>query len=346
VLYEATTTVTINPTDPAPAARVVAMANARALLESPGLAASTLANLGRDALQESLSPSAFLRDRLTVTTVPDTLTLRVRLRLSTAAAASRALAGFTSGAIDQNQRSTAERVQEGTVVVQVQLDEARQSLERASRDLLVYQKSAQLERIRRDVEVALDERVRAARLPVEIEAERSRVAAAERELSVLGPETLATGSRPGNSLIGETTGPGGRGKLDSVFEALSYEVSSGRAKTSALETERRLLAGKKAEASLSQLYDGQLQIRRLEADYAIADQLYRESTIRYEHVKRAAMDRTFTMTIGEVAVSESPVSPKVALSGMVGIAVGLIASSFGLVLLAYFPGYGSDAGRG
>jgi hypothetical protein len=348
VLYEAATNVTINPTDLSPSALVVAVANARALLESPALAASTLEKFNLGAPPESLSPSSFLRDRLTVTQVPDTSMLRLRLRLSTASSARQALAGFVTGAIEQNQRSVGELVRGSTATMGVELDEARQALERAARDLLAYQKSAHLERIRKDAEVALDERARAAQLRVEIEAERSRIAAAQKELSVRGPETEAGGSRSVTSRVGEGTGPQPQrlGNLDSVSEALSYDVSAGRARTLALETERRLLAGKKVDGSLTQLYDGELQLRRLESEYDIAEQLYKESAFRHEHVKRAAMARTFTMTIGEIAASDSSVAPQVALSGMVGVAVGLVASLFGLVASAYFPGYGSGAHRG
>ena len=345
VLYEATTTIAVNPVDPTPNGLVVAVANARALLESPGLATSTVEKFGLGRPPDSLLPASFLRDRLTVTALPDTPMLRVRVRLSTASLAGQVLSDFVTTARNQNERSIGERVRTSTAPLTLQLDDARQARDHAADNLLAFRKSAQLERIRKEAEVALDERARADRLGVEIEAERSRIAAAQKELSARRPAAETDSGQSVDSLVGETARPVKRGTTDSLTEALTYDVAAGRAKTSALETERRMLTGRKADEPLMQLYDGELQLERLESDYRIADQLYKESAFRYEQSRREAILRTFTMTIGDVSASNSPVSPQVALSGMVGAAVGLVAAAFCLVASAYFPGTGRDGSR-
>jgi uncharacterized protein involved in exopolysaccharide biosynthesis len=152
-LYEAAATVAIHTSDTSPSAPVVSVAHARALFESPVLAATVIAKrqLGREP--ESLTPAVF-SERLTVTQAPDTNLLRVRLRLSSAAAAADTLAEFIDAARAMNRTSIDTATHAATAAIARQLEDAQAGVERSAAALLEYRREALIDVARRQAEAA------------------------------------------------------------------------------------------------------------------------------------------------------------------------------------------------
>jgi uncharacterized protein involved in exopolysaccharide biosynthesis len=161
-LYEASTTIAVATPDDSLVARTLALANVRALFENHVVAAAVVQTLQLDQPPDRLGAPDLIRERLVVTQLRDSSNLRIRLRLSSPSKATAALGALTERVISQTQEGINKAVEEATGKLAQHVDEARQAMDRASAALLSLQQETQIDRLRKDVELALDQRRRPA----------------------------------------------------------------------------------------------------------------------------------------------------------------------------------------
>lgn len=254
-LYEATATIAVVAADPSPAAQGLALANVRALFENQGLASAIVRKFALDQVPESLRPTQLIRDRLRVTRLRDTNNLQARLRLRSPSAATAALSAITDGVAGLNAETVEEALNEATRPISRQLEEARQSMDRAATGLLAHEKITQLDRLRRDAERALEQQRNSANDP---------------------------------------------------------------------------------SGTLSKLYEGELQLRKLEFEYRLASRLYSDLLREYQRTKRDTAHRSVAVKIVDAPVPPSAaVTPRIGLSAVTGAAIGMLLAIFVLAGLAY-----------
>jgi uncharacterized protein involved in exopolysaccharide biosynthesis len=279
--------------------------------------------------------------------------------MSSASVAAEALAVYVDGVLDVNRRANEQAVSVATAPLGQQIDEAKHSMDRAERDLLAYQKTALIDGLRKDAEVALNQRARAADLRAAIAAERSRIAGAEKELSVRRRQPTA----PARSLLDFATREEGSvglpaqadrsparapessptASVDPVYDVIDYQAASGRARASALEAEHDLLSRANVPETLSRLYEAEVRLARLEMEHRLASDAYSQLVQQSREAKKAILDRTISVeVIDPVVAIRSPVSPHVWLTATVFGGTGLLGALLVLAAFTYRPTSSAD----
>lgn len=188
-LYEAVSTVLVQQQSASPAA----FSTSRALLRNFTLAGETVKELGLDAPPYNLTPQSFVEGVLTVEEVPGTALIRVKTKLSDPVLAAKACGVIADKAVELNRKIALQGNTDVRNQLKVLLDAASDRLKNAEQELVAHQSSAQVDLLRSDTDAMLSAREGLTRLLVQIEAEKSRLAAAEAELAKQSP--LLTGAR-------------------------------------------------------------------------------------------------------------------------------------------------------
>ena len=177
--YEAVTTLLVVPPSE-PGGPQINPATFRAIVENATLASQVI-----DELQmgdQGLTPLAFVQRALAVEEVRGTNIVKVKVTLGDPAVAAEASRRLAEKAIVLTQQITR---QEGASIqeqLRNHLNDARERLDRAEKELLSYKQAAQVELIKGDTNAQLKERGDLLALVINIEAERARLAAADQEI--------------------------------------------------------------------------------------------------------------------------------------------------------------------
>jgi uncharacterized protein involved in exopolysaccharide biosynthesis len=338
-LYEASTMLLVTAADTTAAAQASAVTNARTLLENRGTAARVIEKLRLDQPPDSLSTVQLVSERLQIVQVRDTNYLRATLRLSSPEAARDALAMLVGESIDLNRQLGVDSIINASGgLLTKQLEEARRAMEQASSQLLAFRQKAQLERLQKDADNALNQRGRLAELDAAIASERTRVSVAEAELkgrirrsaeptATVNPLLENSRRNAGAPQQAPITGGG-----DSVYDVLDYEAAAARVRVQALRAERDVVATQMNVSRLPALYEGKRQLEQLELDHRLATNAYTELVVRLEETRRAAVSRHVNIMVADpAAASDVPVSPRVWTSAVVAAALGFSGALLALV---------------
>jgi uncharacterized protein involved in exopolysaccharide biosynthesis len=362
--YQGVTTLLVVPPSE-PGGAQINPATFRAIVENASLVAQVISELKLDDGERAFTPQKFLDEALVVEEVRGTNIVRVRVALydrGTAAEASRRLA---SKAIVLTQQIS----QQDGASIQKQLanhlGDAEKRRAEAERDLLSYKQGAQVELLKADTDAQLKERGDLLRLVVDIEAEKSRLAAAlaeiKRQLPVLSvarmtgvEDALRRADADGKSARNKEDELAGRkpatarGEVDSqhldltnpyvnpVYQTLDFQIATSRTRIAALEKERDELLGVKKIggkelSQLSELYRKQIEQARLQANFDLATRVYSDLSVRYEQSRTQPLGSTAQLqVIDEALPPDRPLSRRRLQYGVFGAATGLLIT----VLLA------------
>ena len=443
--YEASATVVVASADAAAGAQVAAITNTRTLLENRTIAAAVINRFKLDAPPYRLTAADFVAARLSVTQIRDTSYLRIALRMPSAQLAADALNAFLHESIELNRQlsiDNATSVAQG--LMKTQLDQARSNVDGRSRQVEEARTAARLDMVKRDVEHASELRAFIRELDGAIQAERARVATAERELasrprtlttrrlsSAEGPlleytrrltdegaptrvpevnslssfsenrrsageqpEPVDTTRKPPSSQVPTTdaknkttsrsdtpkdrsapdsvedvTRPAPRpltegsigatrtelgppmplqmenAFVDPIHEILEYQATMGRTRLAALEAQRTELIKRQGDP-VSELYEGQARVSRVELDHELAKEVYKDLALRYEQAREYAVSHAAIIQVADPATTPShPVAPNRPLVVAAATAVGFL---FGLliVVVRQQPSFQRAAHRG
>jgi hypothetical protein len=338
IVYEATTTLLVQQ-----AGSPAALSTARALLRNHTLASETLGELGLDREPHHLTPQRFISGMLTVEEVGGTHLLHVKARLPDAVLAAQASHTLSRKAVELNNRVNTEGTTTVRDQLKVLLDEAAEGLQAAEQELLAARSRTQLDVLRKDADVTLESRAAYQHLLVDLEGEKSRLAAAEQEIrghEALLPEPRSptaeaalrrslTEKREGaDPELLDLTNP----NVNPVYQTLAFQIVTSRLQVAHMERRRRELAARGAGASepkpFTSLYRGEMEIARLEDGYQLAKRTHADLAVRYDQSRTDSIGRAALLQIVDPAIPpEQPMSRRRKESMLAGGLGGLLAGA-------------------
>jgi uncharacterized protein involved in exopolysaccharide biosynthesis len=182
IRYDAVATLMVSQPKFSADAKPINVSTFRALLETNALASSAIAEFHLDAPPSRMVASDFLRDTLIVEEVRNTNLLRVRARMTDSKLVAELANYIALEAIKLNEEIDQQESVDFRGQLRSQLDAATKRLRAAEERLLEFRKRSQLDLAKRDADAALDQRGELLRLTIDIEAEKARLASAEKEI--------------------------------------------------------------------------------------------------------------------------------------------------------------------
>jgi len=241
----------------------------RMLLTSPALLEEVVAGVEEGQDTRRIDPGDVFVDP-----VPQTSFVRLRVRQNDPDRAAHVAQVLAARGAELSRKLSAEPFEAVPNANGARLEAARAALDAAESRLLAFRRESQIEVLRRDIKIRLDQRATAQTLDWEIQRERARLAAALDELEgEPGDGKLASPERPG------ATSPG---RSDALLEAFARAAAESRTRIAELEQARRQLAGSVKEeiSPLQDLYRRELQLKRLEQEYELARRAYETEAVR------------------------------------------------------------------
>ena len=349
-IYEARATVLVlaPKLDNAPTA-VMSSSNFRPLLSNRGVASRVIAEFNLDQPPLDLTPDRFVAGVVAVNDVYNTSLLEVAVRLPDPALAAKVLNRMLELALELNRRVSQNESIYARDVIKAERDAARSRKDELQTRLLAFKRESQLDLVRRDVDVLLGQRGDLARLLVAIEAEKSRIAAAQKELpnherihtlnrSIDKDPALLEAARAGSSAQGSAV-------LDltlsdqlvnPVYKSLEQQIADGSTMLAALEQERDELVqkggvGGSTLAQLTEFYRKEIELAALQADFDLATRVYTDLATRYEQARVQVTSRSADLQVIDPAMPPArPVWPRRGLMTLTAVAGALL---FGVILV-------------
>ena len=273
-------------------------------------------------LQNEVTPQAFLERALEIEEVSGTNIVRIKVRLDAPKAAAEASRRLAAEAVGLTQQMTEDQGASALDQLKHQVSESSDRLQKVEEALLTYKRRVQPELLRRDADTLLKERADLMQVVVDLAAERARLATAEQEFKRQAPVLSMAGAPAGDELAP-------RSIANPVYVALDSEIATSRAKIAALERQQDDLmnvrkVGGKELAKLSELYQGEVELARLQADVDLARRLYDDVALRYEQSRAEPLITTPPLQILDNALPpDRPISRKRLQYGLAGAAAGV-----------------------
>jgi uncharacterized protein involved in exopolysaccharide biosynthesis len=358
LVYEGVTTLLVVPPTESDAPQM-SPATFRAIVENATLASQVIEELKLQDPPHGLTLQAFVERSLAVQEVRGTNIVRIAVRLAdpqTAAEASRRLA---EKAVLLTRQITAKEGDSTQEQLNNHVNEARDRLQQAEQELLSYQQHAQVELVKEDTTAMLKERGDLLRLVVDIEAERARLAAAEREIARQQPLLSSPRAPAAEDALMSRGAPAGEvdpRRLDltnpfvnPVYQTLDFQIAMSRTRIASLEKERdELINVKKVGGAelgqLSELYRRQIEQARLQANLELARKVHGDLALRYAQSRTTALGNVAQLQIVDLAQPpERPVSRKRLQNMAFGSAAGFV---FAVVLILLWESRGRREASG
>jgi uncharacterized protein involved in exopolysaccharide biosynthesis len=283
--------------------------------------------------------------------------VRVKLRdPQIAADASRRLAHKALALARQLNEQEASSLQEQ---LKTHLNDSKNRMSAAEKDLLAYQQQAQLELLEADTQAMLDERSDLLKLLVAIESEKARLSAAEQEIkrqdrvlsiarSPGAEEALRRVQQQDRSVDRSARGDSSADPealdltnpyINPVYQTLDFQIATSRARVAALEQERRQLMdvrklGGEELTRLTELYRRQIDHARLQTNYDLSKKVYSDLAVRYEQSRTESLGNSPQLQLVDEAIPADRPLPRGQLqSAALGSATGVLVAGLLALLL-------------
>lgn len=325
---------------------VTEKASYRALLENRTVASDVLRALGVDKPPHSLSATVLLERHVSVEDVPKSSLLRMRVTFGDPSMATNIANSMARRGVEVSRQIS---VQESVVVreqLREQRDEARRSLDEAQRLYLAHRTAARWDDRKRRVDAALEQRASLVRLATEVQRERARVLAAEREIAQRRPVMTVNRSLVDDPILLDVN----RDRAGDASQRLRTQIQSEVPNTAYLTldqdaaTARATLAGLEKQMSqieggtavlkdLEDLYRVEVELGRLEAEFNLAKRIYEDVAARYEQARTLVTGSNASLQIVDEAMPADRAEPRGRLlAGVVGAAAALVVVASAVVL--------------
>ncbi len=359
-VYEATAVVRIAESKTGEQVELVRAENFRPLLENRAIAAELIREFGITSEpawtflsgSSPIAADSFLENHVKVEQVTETNLLRVSVRLGDGERAAKVANELVERGVALNRRISQQEVVDARDYIKTQLDEAAKRLETIKSDLVALKQKSQVDALKADTKGALDVRTGLLAMQTAIEYERAFLATSEADLKV--SQQLLTTRRmiDRNPALMEAAKEQAAGKsvlglefseqqVNDAHSALQEQIAQSRAKLAGLERQRRMLIDdKRLNATelpgLSRLYDSELAIARMQAEYDMTLKVYADLAIRYEDTRIRIGGRGVQLQLVDPAVAPSfRLSPRRILTTQLGGVLGLLLGCL-LVLGRHF----------
>jgi uncharacterized protein involved in exopolysaccharide biosynthesis len=353
--YEATSRLMINQSKTGEEARpeltAAVVAGYQALLESPTLARRVVSELGLDKPPHNMTPLGFLNGVLSSQILGNTNIIIVHVRLPDPDLAAKVSTAVAKVAVELARQLNQDETVVARDIIKVQVEESSRRMARAREALEAFQKEAQVELLRKDVDAILGQRGALLSLLVEIQSERARLSMAEAQLSQKTRIESIKRSISSDPVMLEAARAGSAGPenllplemrnefINPVYENLEGQIAVSRTKLAGLEKQksdlvdvRNLDAGKVAQ--LTDLYRKEGELRQLQTEFDLARTIYLGVATEYEQARLQVVSRGAQLQVlDEALVPEFPIFPRVRTNTMLALVVGFITSV--IFVLAY-----------
>ena len=347
VLYEAATTLLVDQSlSPA------AVSTSRALLENYTLASEVLNETGLSAPPHNLGAQTFVDTALDIEEVHGTNLVKVKVKFENPGRAADLANLLSKKAVELNRQIATQGNSDAREQLKGHRDRALAQLNDAEQRLLTYQAEAQVEVLESDTSRLITEREDLARLTLDIENERAKLAVAEAELknqppvlavprsvasdqAMLREEKTVSGSNDVDVDTLNLTNP----RTNPVHEVLSLRIATARERLAGLERQRQKLletskVGAQQYNELSNLYRRRAQIARLQQEYDIASKVYDDLAMRYEQSAAQSLPTVVQLQIVDRAVPPARSLPRrLTSSTAAGAAAGLLLVALAVTVL-------------
>ncbi len=322
------------------------------LVESPTQAAGLVAEFGLDKPPHNLTAEKFLAGHVIVEIIRDSNIIEVAVRLKNRDLVVRLARRYAEEVIQTAQRLNTEGIDYTAERIKRQRDAALERLAAVEQSLEKFQRDAQVELLREDVDALVSRRPDAIDLTVRIQGMRARLQQAEAELA--RQDKVRTTRRGVDAVEGTAPGrattPGTpedlriRGDLldpfvNPVYEAIARDVSTYRAQLAGLEQERKELAARlqldaPALTKLNRLYEVETELGKLTRASDIAREAYLNAANAYESARLQSTIRSPRLQILDAALPpDAPVAPRSLRNTVAAVLLALILGM--LAVLAF-----------
>jgi len=328
---------------------VLSTANFRPLIESRAVASQVIKETKLDEAPYWISPSKFFDDVVEIEEVRNSSVLLVHGRLRDPVLVAEIVNRVADLGTLTARRVSQQEALQARDDIKLQLDEAKMRFEQATAKLDDARKAAQLELLRKDVDAELEQRGALLDLRINIEAEKARLARAERELA--GRQRVDTVRRTIDNdpaLMEAARNSDGKPKdllglqmqseeINPVYQELDKQVATSRTQLAALERQQAQMTARKLDDPrldrLTEMYGKESQLGRLEMERDLAQKIYQEVANSYESARLLVAGRSSALQILTRAIPpDKPESRKIARNLLIGTLSGFLLSSL-LVLV-------------
>jgi uncharacterized protein involved in exopolysaccharide biosynthesis len=315
-----------------------------------------------DAPPHSLSATRFVDSHLKVSRLEDTDYVETRVTFTDPAIAVRMANAIGQHAFAAVRAVTNSEVADLERQLKPVVDEAEHRFKSAETNLDAFRQTAQVELIKKDVDTLLLQRGELAKLQVDIDAERARLARAEHErgdrkefdklsqtivdnpvLSEAVRNQIDTRTLLGLSLSSE--------QVNEVYKKLDEAVATTRTELASLEGQRdRLVKTSGLDADtlprLKEYYLRETREKRLLLEYDIAKKAFQDISERYQGARLATLSRTpLLLVVDEADLPEQPLSRNVVRNTAIGLVLGIALGVLYAFAKLALPRLAQDTGR-
>jgi uncharacterized protein involved in exopolysaccharide biosynthesis len=284
------------------------------LVRNYNIAVAVIQKFKLDAAPYNLTPSTFLDRTLTVTDVRNTNLLIASASLPDAKLSADVVNDVAAQAVALSHRLNQEEAIRGRDIVGKQVIELRDRLQATEARLLKFKDESKVELLKGEVETMIEQNGYLPRLGASIASERARVATGEQDLQKRGPANGAGAS---------------------AYANVDSDVARSRAELAALEHERaQLLRDSGQVAKLREFYEKELTLKRLELEYDLAKDAYRNAAQQLESATLQVASRSAELQVIDPAFpADRPVSPRPLRSAAIWMLIGLLGASLVVVIM-------------
>jgi uncharacterized protein involved in exopolysaccharide biosynthesis len=328
----------------------VAAVNFRPLIENNSVAATVIEEFQLGAPPHSMTPESFLTGHLAVEEVRNSSLITLHVDLPDPAQAAAVANRISDLAVDGARRLSQNEAVQARDDIQVEVEQARKQMDEAAMRLQTFRNTAQIELTREDVNAMLFERGRLPDLIVEIEAERARLARAEADLASRQRVDSFTRTIDTDAALSEAARVEGGSRssvlglqlkseeVNRVYETLEQDVLSTQAQLAALEKRRAQLVdvrrlGARQQAKLTELYQKEAELTRLQTEHQVAEKSYTEIAARYDVARLQVAGRSAQLQVIDRAIVPSqPRRRHLVRNSLFAILAGATLMAVGIVL--------------
>ena len=316
-VYESTVTFAVSQSKIGEGQQTVAVGTAsfRPMVESLSTASAVMSKVGLDKPPNTMRPSEFLDNVMSVDEVRGTNLMRVTVVYTDPVLAATMANLVADYAVEVARQVSAREAVYARDMIQKQVEEARRHLDDSETRLRTFKQSGQIEAVKKDVESQLAGRAGILDLLVSIASERAKLARMDEELK----------SRQSRA-------------VNKVYEDLDQEAATTRAYLASLEKQKtELVDVRKLNAAklpaLDHLYDLETRLARFQVEQDLAEKIYVEISKRYEEAALQVVGRSAELSIIDKAVpADRPVSRHVARNTVVAGIAGFCLAMAGVLL--------------
>jgi uncharacterized protein involved in exopolysaccharide biosynthesis len=318
----------------------------RPLIESRSTAKAVMRETGLDKPPYSFSITQFLEDVVSVEEIRGTNLLRITVTLTNGALASDVANQIAAHTIELVRTANANEAIQARDMFKALVDVARLRLNETDRSLRVFQQSAQIDAVRKDVDAQLTERGKLLELNIRIAAERGKLARLEEELKAHPPVRSTRKTIDSDPVLTEAARTNGATvlgmhldsqALSEVYDTLDQAASESRATLAGLEKQQHEVAqSRRLNAplpQLSRLYDLEEQQARLKVERDLAAKIYEDLATRFEVARLQVVSRSAQLNVIDPATPADRPVPRHVVRNTVAGSTAAFALTLAALLL-------------